>query len=212
MIQKLFDYDGPFMRFFNLLSRLTLSSLLWLLLCLPIVTAGASTAGLYACAETLRTGGTKIVPVFFEAFKRYFKPASLMWLLTAIPLTGFILGFFVLKENGIELPAPVIYLCGAALLVLVFVCLWFYPILFNFKGTFWELFSNSFIFAFLYIPFTAIAGALLVGMVWLFRNFAVARIFLVIFGAGLFAYAALSLFDKPLSKYRKNDPNGSGSV
>lgn len=41
---KVFEYDHGFMRYATLLSRLTLLNLLWLALCIPLVTAGVATA------------------------------------------------------------------------------------------------------------------------------------------------------------------------
>ena len=207
MIQKLFDYDGPFMRFITLLSRLSVISLLWLLLCLPIVTAGAATAGLCAAANDLREGGTKVVPVFFSAFRRCFVPATLQWVLTLLPLVALAAGFYALKENGIELPFPAICLIGTALLVLFFICLWFYPILCFFRGSFAELFLNAMILAFVHIPFTILAAVLFAGALFLTQKLGQAGLFLILFGPGLLAYAILNVFSKPLSVYTDNTPD-----
>ena len=44
---KLFDHDGPLMRALTYLGNLILLNLVFLLCCLPVVTAGAACAALY---------------------------------------------------------------------------------------------------------------------------------------------------------------------
>ena len=61
---KFFDYNSGFMRFSLLLSRLTLLNLIWLLCCIPLVTAGASTAAQYYSIKQLMNGDTAVFHIF----------------------------------------------------------------------------------------------------------------------------------------------------
>ena len=71
---KLFDHDGPLMRALTYLGNLILLNLVYLLCCLPVVSAGAASAALYTVTlGNLRgeDGGT--VRRFFRAFRANFK-------------------------------------------------------------------------------------------------------------------------------------------
>ena len=68
---KVFEYDHGFMRYATLLSRLTLLNLLWLALCIPLVTAGAATAALYHSAFCLMSGDVHIARNFKDGLKLY---------------------------------------------------------------------------------------------------------------------------------------------
>ncbi len=78
---KLFDYDGPLMRALVYLGDLILLNVLFLLCCVPVVTAGASAAALYTVTfRTLDDKGGHVCRQFFTAFGANFKKATLEWL------------------------------------------------------------------------------------------------------------------------------------
>lgn len=78
---KLFDYDGPLMRALVYLGELILLNLLFLLCCLPVITAGASAAAMYTVAfRNLDGKGGHVCRQFFSAFRANFKKATLQWL------------------------------------------------------------------------------------------------------------------------------------
>ncbi len=78
-ILKLFDYDSAFITWFNRITDLVFISILWVIFCIPVVTAGASTAALYytiqKCIKNERgTAGS----VFLEGFRQNFKQSFLV--------------------------------------------------------------------------------------------------------------------------------------
>lgn len=78
---KLFDYGGPLMRALVYLGDLILLNVLFLLCCLPVVTAGASAAALYTVSfRSLDGKGSHVCRQFFTAFGANFKKATLQWL------------------------------------------------------------------------------------------------------------------------------------
>ncbi len=54
---------------------LVVANLLWLLLCLPVVTAPAATAGLFNLARKIADGGPATLRDFFDGFRGHFLPA-----------------------------------------------------------------------------------------------------------------------------------------
>lgn len=78
---KLFDYDGPLMRALVSIGELILLNLLFLLCCLPVLTAGASAAAMYTVTfHELDGKGGHVCRQFFAAFRANFKKATLQWL------------------------------------------------------------------------------------------------------------------------------------
>ena len=56
-------------------------SILWFLLCIPIVTAGASTTALYYVAnKTIKHGRGYAIRGFISAFIKNFKQSTIVWL------------------------------------------------------------------------------------------------------------------------------------
>lgn len=78
---KLFDYDGPLMRALVNIGEMILLNVLFVLCCLPVLTAGASAAAMYTVAfHNLEGKGGHVCGQFFAAFRANFKKATLQWL------------------------------------------------------------------------------------------------------------------------------------
>ena len=77
--------DTPFFRLMGRLGDLVFANVLWLLCCIPVVTAGASTLGLFTVVNKLAAGEDYTVRAdFFKAFKRDFKQSTALWLVVAV--------------------------------------------------------------------------------------------------------------------------------
>ena len=82
------NIDSPFYRTMGKIGDLLFANLLWLVCCLPIVTAGASTLGLFTVVNKMAAKEDYTVRTdFFKAFKRDFKQSTALWLV--LLLAGF---------------------------------------------------------------------------------------------------------------------------
>ena len=82
------NIDSPFYRTMGKIGDLLFVNLLWLVCCLPIVTAGASTLGLFTVVNKMAAKEDYTVHTdFFKAFKRDFKQSTALWLV--LLLAGF---------------------------------------------------------------------------------------------------------------------------
>ena len=82
------NIDSPFYRTMGKIGDLLFANLLWLVCCLPIVTAGASTLGLFTVVNKMAAKEDYTVHTdFFKAFKRDFKQSTALWLV--LLLAGF---------------------------------------------------------------------------------------------------------------------------
>lgn len=83
--------DTPFYRTMGRIGDLVFANVLWLVCSLPVVTAGASTLGLFTVVNKMAAKEDYTVRTdFFRAFKRDLKQATALWLVVlAVGFAGF---------------------------------------------------------------------------------------------------------------------------
>ncbi|HAB93505.1 MAG TPA: hypothetical protein DCF49_01865 [Lachnospiraceae bacterium] len=81
---NIFEEGSPFQVFLNKMTDLLVLNLITLLMCVPVITAGASlTAMHYVLLKMVRGQEGYIVRSFFRSFKRNFLQATILWLIFA---------------------------------------------------------------------------------------------------------------------------------
>ena len=79
---NIFEQGSPFIRLLDRIADLLVLNLLTLLLCLPVITAGAAlTAMHYVLLKLVRDEEGYIVKSYFRSFKRNFLQATALWLI-----------------------------------------------------------------------------------------------------------------------------------
>lgn len=199
---KVFDYESGFMRFALLLSRLTIVNLIWLICCIPVITAGAATAAQHYSIKMLMGGDTAVFSNFRAGMKRYWKKASVIWLVLFLLAAAFCTAYYILTHAAIPGRGALTAIAGLAFLTLLLTMLWVYPVLINFAGSLRELFFNAFVFAFMYAPLTLAAACFYGAAGFLLVRFLLTRGLVILFGQSLVVYANLTLFEKAFQKYR----------
>ncbi len=200
---KAFEYDGGFMKFAILLSRLTLLNLIWLVCCIPIVTAGAATAAQYYSVSLLLQGKTEVFKNFKEGLRIHWKKATIVWIIFVVLVAMFCMEYYILTTATVPGKTALMAVSGLAFLTLVLIMLWVYPVMVNFAGTVRELLFNAFVFTFMYAPITLIAVAVYGGVIYLFIRFTIAKGLCVVFGQALVVYIILTVFNKVFQKYKE---------
>lgn len=72
-------YDGPVVRYLAKAGDMIILNFLWLLCCLPVVTAGpATTAAHYVAQKFVRDEGTSVIRMFFHSFRRNFRQSLVL--------------------------------------------------------------------------------------------------------------------------------------
>ena len=85
------NIESPFYRTMGKIGDLVFANILWLVCCLPVVTAGASTLGLFTVVNKMAAKEDYTVRTdFFKAFKRDFRQGTALWL---VVLAGGFAGF-----------------------------------------------------------------------------------------------------------------------
>lgn len=199
---KIFEYDGGFIKHVILLSRLTLLNLIWIAACLPIITAGASTAAMYYSASCLMKGDIHVFKNFKSCLSLHWKRGTIIFLVFAFLSTLFSMACYLFKTANIPYHNALFVISCIAFLSLLFVVLWLFPVMLNFKGRLQELIFNAFIFSFMYAPITLLVIALYGITGYLFVRYFALRALIILFGPACITYCSLVLLEKVFVKYK----------
>ena len=139
---NIFRWDSPLMRFMMLITNIICLNVLWLLCCLPVITAGAATTAMYYMIfQYITKQDDGVVKPFFKAFRANFKFVTPIWLIHL--LIGAALGaeVFYLFRGG----QPWLKVTFAILLfIYAGVSTYLYPILARYHTTRKQALLNSF--------------------------------------------------------------------
>lgn len=139
---NIFRPDSPLMRFMMLVTNLIVLNVLWLLGCIPVVTAGASTAAMYSVLLGYITGkDDAVLKPFLRAFRENFRVATPLWILNL--LIGGVLAaemFYLAVDSGLWLKI----LFGVLLFIYSAATSYLYPIIARHQTTGKAALFNSF--------------------------------------------------------------------
>lgn len=138
---NIFRWDSPLMRFMMQITNLICLNVLWLLCCLPVVTAGAATTAMYyVLFQHITKQDDAVLKPFFKAFKENFRVVTPVWILHL--LVGAVLAAEVFyMSRGAERWLQVIF--GILLFVYAGVSAWLYPILARYDTPWKKALLNS---------------------------------------------------------------------
>lgn len=154
--------DSPLGRAVGRLLELVGLNLLWMLCCLPVVTAGAATCALYFVLSPQRKEDEGAFRCFFRSFRRNFKQATLLWLL--LLALGLLLALclrIVSFWDGMARTAGIVFFCVPTLLLLMIFGYGF-PLLAQFEIPARSLIEDALLLGLAHFPRTlAVIGATL---------------------------------------------------
>lgn len=135
--------SGSAIDFLELLFDLAVINLLFVLCCLPVVTGGASLAGLCYAAEKLRRQEGRPAVNFWKGFRRNFRQATIAWVAALLLLAALFLNLYLLIQSG----AGGMYylLLGVAFLWLIFTLVYLFPLIVRYENTLLRHIRNAFI-------------------------------------------------------------------
>lgn len=165
MMKDILDVEGPVVGFLDKTGQLIVLSVLWLLGCVPVITAGTSTAALYyAVIKSVRRGHGSAVREFFRSYR-----ANLgRGIGVAIAAELLAVGLVILRGQGGGI-LPGIALTGLILLGLTAVYLG--PVLSRFRISFGEVWKLAFVMSirFAHYSLLLLAGTVVLAclQIWL---------------------------------------------
>ena len=191
---KLLDPDSPIMSFLARVADLVILNVLWLLCCLPVVTAGASTTAMYHVVRHLQEESTSSVTRdFFRSFKSDFRQATPVYLLLLIPAAAVVMNARILSAQSSDVvPVYVRAIWMVSALMLTFVVSFVYPVMAYFDDTVWKTLRTAAVLAVAKLPRTVLISAInLLPIIILFVSlpfFLRSSIFWLLIGGSLTAY------------------------
>lgn len=159
-----FSMENPFFEALYKIAECVFLSILWIVFCIPLFTAGASTTALYYTVQKcLKNDRGYVFSCFWDSFKKNFKTASLInifFLIVAfIGITDIsILNY--LEKNGVVGGGGQIFF-KVLLFVAGLYAIWIYASLARFDNTWKEAMKNAVLMAAGHWPMTLIMAALL---------------------------------------------------
>lgn len=191
---KLLDPDSPIMSFLARVADLVILNVLWLLCCLPVVTAGASTTAMYHVVRHLQEESiSSVTRDFFRSFKSDFRQATPVYLLLLIPTAAVVMNAWILSAQSSDVvPVYVRAIWMVSALMLTFVVSFVYPVMAYFDDTVWKTLRTAAVLAVAKLPRTVLISAInLLPIIMLFVSlpfFLRSSIFWLLIGGSLSAY------------------------
>ena len=201
---NIFEEGSPFQRFLNKMADLLILNLIALLMCLPIITAGASlTAMHYVLLKMVRGEEGYIVKSFFRSFKREFRQATVLWILymalAALMASNLIM---ILQGGGVYplwLPSSILVVAVLELMFMIYT----FAMLSRFDNSIYQTLINAVTLTFSELPRSLeMAVITLVPLIAFFRASFLLPL-LVLFGLSVPGYACAIVYDPIFKKIEK---------
>lgn len=217
---RFFDLDSPLMKFLNKMTDLLVLNLIVILLCIPVITAGAAfTAMHFVVLRMVRGEEGYITKDFFRSFKLNFKQATAIWLMIlAIAILLIADVRFMLDPNLSTVVPPMWILVGVgiAAILLIMTSLLVFPVLSRFTNTIRGTIKNAFLLSITILPKTLLMFLVTVAPAVLFSLAAIAQPICFLFFFSVPAYVSAMLYNSAFKKYEpekeENNDDYSWSV
>lgn len=214
---KFLNPDSKFMAVLNKISDVMILNLITLVMCVPIITAGAAlTAKDYMCYKLVKNEEGGILKGFFHSFKQNFKQATIIWLVMMFVMG--IAGFDMLFAYGLEGEGTGIVraIMMAAGFFVFIACIMIFPVLARFDNTIKGTIKSGLHMTVAILPRAVLMGILyiippVVGLFW-FASVPVVFLFGIAGPGYLSAMLYRSAFEKIENRYYEEHPEEAPEI
>ena len=161
-MNRIFNFEGPVFTFLSRLADLFWLNLLYIICCIPVITAGAATTALYyVTLKMAKDEEGYITKSFFKSFKQNFLQATAIWLV--ILVIGIVMFMDLRIANGGNMAEVfntttvsnvVIVAVGVMVIVLCMTLTYVFPLLAQFDNTVVNTVKNAFLISIRHLPYT----------------------------------------------------------
>jgi len=133
---KIFNLDSPVVQAVGKVGQMMITTVTWLIFCLPIFTVGASTTAMCRIMMNLKEDKSCAFKEFFKAFKENFRKATALWLILLVCVAILVASFYmvVLVESSILRMIALILFCLLFFLTYI-VAIYVFPLTAYFENT-----------------------------------------------------------------------------
>ena len=155
-MRNFFNLDNPVFQLLTRLADLVITSMLCLICCVPVVTAGAAFAALAKTTQGLvRDEVTGTARTFFRAFRANFKQATAVWLCAVVVIAAIVCDYLLLRYFVTGALYTVLFV---VLVVLAFIVLailaYVFPLIARYENTVKEHVRNAMVLSIYKLPKT----------------------------------------------------------
>lgn len=198
--------DNKVLQVLAAIGDLMVLNLLWILCCLPVVTAGASTAALYySLLKMVRKEETYSAKMFFRAFRQNLKQSIPLTMLLLLVCAVLYVDMNVARNTAIHFGTLLSILVAALFVVFAMVASYVFPLLAQFENTIKGTLKNALFMSIWHLPCSVVI--LLLNLLPVLLFFLSPSLFLkslvlwlFVGGAGI-AYINSRLFVKIFDRY-----------
>lgn len=158
MFRQVFDPENLFWRIISKGVDIVGLSLLWIALCLPVVTAGPATAALYyTVVKTFRQRETGTFGVYLRSFWGCLKKGVLATLICIPLIAVMVYGYVVMYSNAGSPAGTMMFMAYYVVLILpVGLICYLFPVMGRFEMGLKDLFRTSALLAIRHLPSTVV--------------------------------------------------------
>ena len=153
---KLFDPESKLMQALTKYATVLLCGVLWLMCCLPVITAGAATTSMHRMMFNIREDKIAGFKKFFQTFGKEFKKSTILWLIDMVCIVVLLFLFNLIStSNGtdtLSLPLLVIFFLPFFTWMLSFT--YVFPLTAFFENSVGATIRNGFLIAVRYLKYT----------------------------------------------------------
>ena len=203
---KIFGLDSPVVRFMTRVGELMLFTVLWILCCLPLVTAGAATTALFRMMFNMKEARSTRLVDFFRAFRDNFKKATALELIL-LGVVAVLLGIFTLatavQSDMVRLLLMLVF--GALFFVAFIAGVYVFPLTAYFENTVSGTIRNAIAMGLGHlrnsIPACALLVLPLIAQELLYDLYVTLMFLWTILGPGVIAYGIVCILWPVFKKY-----------
>ena len=218
-MNKVFNFEGPVFTFLSRLADLFWLNLLYILCCLPVITAGAATTALfYVTLKMAKDEEGYITRSFFKSFKDNFIQATLIWVAFLVVFVIMFLDFRIANGQSMaevlsdSVVSDVVIVAVLVMTIVILMTLTYvFPLLAQFDNTVVNTVKNAFLISIRHLPYTflmLLIMAIPVALIW----FSPALLLLVLIMFSATAYINSKFYNRIFALYmpKEEDINGEG--
>ena len=203
---KIFNLDAPIVQAVGKVGQMMLTTLVWLIFCLPVVTVGAATVAMCRMMINLKEDKSCAFKVFWKAFRESFWKATALWLMLLVCAAVLAAAFYAVQlvESTVLWMVCLFAFCLLFFLLYI-VAIYSFPLTAYFENTLFATIRNALQMGLANLRQTIFAIAVtmlpLVLMMASMQLFVMMLFLLIILGPGAICYGVMCILLPVFQRY-----------
>ena len=209
----IFKMDSPLMVFLTKVADLLILNVITLLLCIPVITTGASLTAMFSVLlKMIRKEEPSVVKAFMASFKENFLQSTIIWLIMLVvyAFIGFDIYLFLKDTEGTMFPQILRVGLLTVTVVLSFVSVYVFPLQCRFRNPIGKTIKNALFVSISSFPKTIAIIAIYVIAVLIYSSFIQIFPLVILLGITVPAYFAAMIIQTIFRKFEPANQEDDG--